>query len=86
MTTYDYNTQEWKTGQRAERLRAEQLREELELIEGPRGQEYLAFTGSTESPGAVASRIRAEMRLCRRQQLVGKFQRRDNENSTWFSE
>jgi len=86
MATYNYDTQGWETGQRAERLRAEQLREELELIEGPRGQEYLTFTGSTETADVVASRIRAEMRICRRQELVGKFQRRDNENHTWFAE
>ena len=61
MVTYNYDTQGWETGQRAERLRAEQLREELELIEGPRGREYLAFTGSTESPGDVALRIRDEI-------------------------
>lgn len=61
MTTYDYDAQEWNTGQKAERLRADQLREELELIEGARGQEYLTFTGSTETTETVASRIRAEI-------------------------
>jgi hypothetical protein len=40
---------------------AEQLREELELIEGPRGQEYLTYAGSTESPADVALRIRDEI-------------------------
>ena len=40
---------------------AERLREELELIEGPRGWEYLENAGSTECPADVALRIRDEI-------------------------
>ena len=61
MATYNYNTQEWETGQEADRVRLEQLREELAIIEGPKGADYLAFTGSTETTDVVASRIRAEI-------------------------
>ena len=61
MTAYNYSTQEWATGRAGDRVRLEQLYEELAIIEGPRGREYLTFTGSTETTETVASRIRAEM-------------------------
>ena len=61
MPTYNYNTQEWETGLSGWRVRIEQLREELAIIEGPKSAEYLAFTGSTETPDVVAARIRAEI-------------------------
>ena len=61
MTAYNYSTQEWATGRAGDRVRLEQLYEELAIIEGPRGREYLTFTGSTETTETVASRIRAEI-------------------------
>ncbi len=45
-TAYDYERQCWVTGEAGVRVHREHLRDELALLQGPRGAEYLRFTGS----------------------------------------
>jgi len=45
-TSYNYSTQCWVTGSEANRTRANQLRTELATLKGPKGTEFLRFTGS----------------------------------------
>lgn len=54
---YDYAKQRWVTGAEGARLNAEQLRREVEILEGVRGTEFLRMLGMTESlPTAIAAR------------------------------
>ena len=45
MTAYDYQTQEWVKGPRGTKLRLEQLRDELSILRGPNGEEYVKILG-----------------------------------------
>lgn len=42
---YDYDAQRWITGESAEKLRQEQLRDELDLLMSMRGEEFARFIG-----------------------------------------
>ena len=57
MNAYDYDKQEWVDGDEARRVRAEQIRDELALLKGARGAEYLRFssgrTGQVSLPVAI---------------------------------
>jgi hypothetical protein len=43
---YDYSRQVWVEGPEADEVLKKQLIEELSLLTGPKGTEYLKFTGS----------------------------------------
>ncbi len=42
---YDYDRQHWLKGTAAEELRDKQILEELEVLRGPRGEEFARFIG-----------------------------------------
>lgn len=50
LTAYDYDAQEWTTGERARTLLIAQLRETLEILESPRGTAYLVMTRRRDEP------------------------------------
>ena len=43
---FDYESQEWLAGNDAIDLEIKQIKEELEILQGPKGAEYAQFTGS----------------------------------------
>jgi len=43
-TAYNYATQQWTQGAEAETLLIEQLRDTLELLEGPNGPQFFSYT------------------------------------------
>ena len=43
---FDYEKQEWLAGDDALNLEIKQIKEELEILQGPKGAEYAQFTGS----------------------------------------
>lgn len=51
MNTFDYDTQVWVDGIVGTQVRLAQLREELELLIGPRGEEYLKFCAGKSYQG-----------------------------------
>ena len=67
MTAYDYQTQEWVSGARGTKLRLEQLREELSIVRGPKGEEYVKFMGTK---GLLVSYVRDELRRKLERQIV----------------
>lgn len=50
LTEFDYEQQVWKTGEEARLLRVQHLKEELQILEGPRGGEFLVFTRKKGDP------------------------------------
>lgn len=58
---YCYETQRWIEGDEAKRVAAEQLREELALLSGERGPEFLRFTGSRLSQVQAVSMCRERL-------------------------
>lgn len=56
---YGYGAQRWVTGTDGAALRRRQLEDELALVTGPTGADYLRFVGSPDSPATAAARIRA---------------------------
>jgi hypothetical protein len=42
---FDYDRQKWVTGKQARTIRIAQLRQSLEVLNGPRGAEFCAFSG-----------------------------------------
>lgn len=48
MPAYDYDNQTWVEGDRAINVRRQQLTEELALLSGPRGADYLRWCGRGE--------------------------------------
>lgn len=69
MTAFDYNTQKWVTGPEAKTLRAEQLKQEIALLESARGSEYLVFLGlgTTETLPSAIAKARALLAECERE-------------------
>ena len=53
MNAYDYKKQRWVEGPDAASLRVKQLTQDLQLLTGPKGQDFLNFTGS-KTPLAYA--------------------------------
>lgn len=49
MSAYDYDRQEWVEGDEARDVALRQLREDRELVAGPRGPKYLALQGNGKS-------------------------------------
>ena len=47
---YDYDKQEWITGDKAKQLLRKQTREHLDLLSGPRGQSYFNNIRTPEGP------------------------------------
>lgn len=64
MTAFDYKTQKWVTGPEAKTLRAEQLKQEIAVLESARGSEYLGFLGMKESLPAAIARMKALLAEC----------------------
>jgi hypothetical protein len=62
MNAYDYDEQRWLQGESARQLRLRQLREELELLSGPRGADYAAFL-NVHRLGAVVGAQRMILEL-----------------------
>lgn len=52
---YDYEKQEWTSGDRARELRRVQLTEELNLLQGDKGQSYAKFIGYEDTTLAISS-------------------------------
>lgn len=59
-TVFDYERQVWVNGPEAKALRIRQLTESLNVIEGPRGPEYLRFTG-VRNPQQHTALLRREL-------------------------
>lgn len=61
MIAYDYKAQRWVEGREGTVLRLAQLHQEEAELFSPRGQDYLAFTGSNltlaDAQAAVTSNI-----------------------------
>jgi hypothetical protein len=62
LKAYDYKEQKWVTGEKALPVLLNQLRQEEQILQGPRAGEYLAF-------GPVEERMSVEQALtkCRRE-------------------
>lgn len=58
---YDYDKQRWETGTRGELLRKEQIREMLDTLKGPKGDEFARFMGIADKVGMIA-RLEADLR------------------------
>jgi hypothetical protein len=50
---YDYQAQKWVEGAEGTKLRLEQLAEHLELLKGPRGEQYSSFIGYQSREAAL---------------------------------
>lgn len=61
MTAYDYANQRWVEGEEAKALRIGQLKQDLELLESPKGQDFLNFTGSKTSLAEAIASCRARI-------------------------
>ncbi len=49
MNAYNYNSQQWTSGQDAARLRLKQINNELSLLQSERGGQYAAMIGVTKA-------------------------------------
>ncbi len=59
---FNYETQQWETGQAADSLRLSQIADELALLRGPQGERYAKFCGG-DCPDREAMIARLEMEL-----------------------
>jgi hypothetical protein len=50
---YDYDNQRWIEGDNATALRRTQLLDELDLLNSPRGAEYVTFIGAPSISAAI---------------------------------
>jgi hypothetical protein len=70
MTAYDYENQKWVEGRAGTQIRLKQLTEEMELLSGPRGEEYFRFTAKTggvngKRDGMTFTNLAAAQKACR---------------------
>jgi hypothetical protein len=59
---FDYESQTWKQGEEARLLRVQHLKEELSILEGPRGEEFLAYTRKKGDPVLSLEEAKAKLR------------------------
>lgn len=58
---YDYENQRWETGKRGSLLHQEQIKEMLDTLKGPKGDEFARFMGIADKVGMIA-RLEADLR------------------------
>lgn len=63
MTAYDYKEQRWVEGSAAHLLAVQQLREHVEILEGPRGQDYFEMIRRVDSPQSKEAMLSAARTL-----------------------
>lgn len=68
MLAYDYDSQRWTDGPEGTDLQIRQIADELELIESPRGAEYLRMIGSRHTPAEAAELARVRLHSLMAQQ------------------
>ena len=62
MDAYDYKAQRWATGEAARVLRLAQVREEIALLESPRGLDYFDYIATSATRAAGRDAFVAKMR------------------------
>lgn len=58
---FDYDKQVWIEGAQAVQVRADQIKESLEILRGPRAQDYLAFVGIKDTPAQAIAKLEGEL-------------------------
>lgn len=60
MNAYNYQTQQWESGNAAQVTRKAQVVEELGLLRGPQGKQYAQFVGLGD-PAVAIARLEKEL-------------------------
>jgi len=62
MNAYNYDSQQWESGESAVITRAAQIKDELAILESPRAMEYCRFLGQINPrPEILIKALRAEL-------------------------